>query len=191
MNLTIDLGVATLKCGLTILAVLILIGVMQATKAANTSFYVIKLVEYEDQFPLKDLRSFNITKAIETMNTTSQNTSRSFLIYENPSYGIKLKYPTFWHKSEEESGTITKEGKDIVATFAPEQHKRAPRLFLQVEALGSQNISLKDFSTERLDRLGKLFGDLRIVEHSSMTFPTGNMSAYKVIYEFKTFTDRI
>ena len=114
-----------------------------------------------------------------TVNTNRKPDSRSFLIYENPAYEFKLKYPANWHKTEEE-------GKDIIASFAPEQYKRAPRLFLQVESQESQNITLNELVTKKFNHLAKIFDDgVRIVEQGNMILPIGNKSAYRVVYEFK------
>lgn len=65
---------------------------------------------------------------------------------------------------EEERGILASGDKNIVVIFAPEQHQRSPRLFVRVERLDSQIISLNEFTTKLLD-LGQLFGDgLRIIE---------------------------
>jgi hypothetical protein len=170
------------------------------TKTTRTmTYYIIKLSDHKnsystpfedttthDSMSVENLRSFKIMDVTTITNTSSQNTMKSFLPYENPVYEIKVKYPANWQKKAQDTSTSATADKNIVVTFAPQQQQRSPRLFIQVERLDSQDISLDQFTSKRLDCLGQLFGNgFRIIEQDRIILPHGDIPAHSVVYEFK------
>jgi len=134
---------------------------------------------------VENFGSFKILDVTIT-NTSSQNTMESFLTYENPLYEIRIKYPVDWQKKAQETSTSVTADNNIVVTFAPQQQQRFPRLFIQAERLDSQDISLDQFTSKRLDHLGQLFGNSsRIIEQDRIILPHGEIPAHRVVYEFK------
>ena len=146
---------------------------------------------FEDMTPYdsisgENFRSSKISDVTTITNTSRENTMNSFLIYENPLYEIKIKYPIEWQKKAQDTSTsVTRDNNNIVVTFAPDQQQRSPRLFIQVERLESQEISLDQFTSKQLDHLAQLFGNgSRIIEQGRIVLPYEDIPAHRILYEF-------
>jgi mannitol/fructose-specific phosphotransferase system IIA component (Ntr-type) len=169
------------------------------TTTAKMPYHITELSAYEnspsiafedttlhDLISVENLRSFKILDVIMITNTSSQNTMKPFLTYENSVYEIKIKYPVDWQKKVQETNTSVTADNNIVVTFAPQQQQRSPRLFIQVERLDSQDILLDQYASRQLDRLEQLFGNgSKIIEQSRIILPHGDIPAHRVVYEFK------
>jgi hypothetical protein len=172
---------------------------IMATTIGTMPYHITALSDYKNSFfipfelgttmydsiSVENFGSFKILDVTLT-NTSSQNMMKAFLTYENPLYEIRIKYPVDWQKNAQEANTSVTADNNIVVTFAPLQQQRSPRLFIQVERLYSQNVSLDEFTSKRLDHLGKLFGNsFRIIEQDRIILPHGEIPAHRVVYEFK------
>lgn len=169
-----------------------------ATTTVTMPYHITNLYDYKnsyfipfedrttyDSIAVENFRSSKILDVTTITNTSSENTMKSFLIYENPVYEIKIKYPIEWQKKAEDISTSVTRDNNIIVTFAPDQQQRSPRLFIQVERLESQEISLDQFTSKQLDHLAQLFGNgSRIIEQGRIVLPYGDIPAHRVVYEF-------
>jgi PsbP-like protein len=156
-------------------------------------YHIAKVSDYENHysFPFEKITTYNAVsvesfrsfKIIDSTTTSesSQNKMQSLLTYENPVYGIRIKYPADWQR--EEARTLTP-GKNIteVVRFTPNPHYTlSPKLFIQVEKLDSQNISLDQVTSQRLQRLEN--HGFTVVENDRISLPIGNIPADRVVSE--------
>ena len=118
----------------------------------------------------KTTSSFSATKP------TPLPTTGSFLTYQNPTYGIKIQYPSDWTMSQ----TGLRDYTNIVAFYSPLQNLTAvPNQFLLSRTHYSQNITLNDY--------GKLVSatlkqpGVQIVESKPFTLQDGT-PAHSIVF---------
>jgi hypothetical protein len=78
----------------------------------------------------------------------AQQTATNFLIYENSTYGIKIQYPSSWHK--EQNGTKQDTETDVV-TFSPPAMNSNASLDISVDDISDEKgIPLSQYATDSL-----------------------------------------
>jgi eukaryotic-like serine/threonine-protein kinase len=82
------------------------------------------------------------TSSFSATKPTPPPTTSNFLTYQNPTYGIKIQYPSDWTMSQ----TGLRDYTNIVAFYSPLQNLTAvPSQFLLSRTHYSQNITLNDY----------------------------------------------
>jgi len=102
-----------------------------------------------------------------------------FSIYENPAFGIRIKYPSNWTKSEGEMGTVViflSEFEDIKDTYRE-------NLNITFQNLSAQPITLHEYSLMILNQLKLAITKFKIVEQISNS-TLANNPANKLIFTY-------
>lgn len=120
-------------------------------------------------------KNANITNA--SSSSTAAKTTNNFLTYQNPTYGIKIQYPSDWTISQ----TGLRDYNKIVAFYSPlgNLSDTLPQQLLLSRTHYSQNISLNDYSKLVNDTLRQ--PGIQIVESKSVML-TGGAIAHRVVF---------
>jgi eukaryotic-like serine/threonine-protein kinase len=105
--------------------------------------------------------------------------SAGFLMYENPTYGISMQYPSDWRISESNDHTT-----QIVEFDTPS----AGSLIVTIVKLDKPNYNLKQFLDEKIQELN-IYTDQ--VEESTTNAILANQPAYSLIYTDTTTWDKV
>lgn len=118
----------------------------------------------------------NATATTSSSSTTAK-AMNNFLTYQNPTYGIKIQYPSDWTMSQ----TGLRDYTNIVAFYSPlgNLSDMIPQRLLLSRTHYSQNISLNDYSKLVNDTLKQ--PGIQIVESKSITL-TGGVLAHRVVF---------
>ena len=103
-----------------------------------------------------------------------------FLTYENPTHGIRIKYPADWKKVEEGLPSSM-----VVAFVLPRESdsdKYLQRLVIAINKL-RVNMSVDEYSEAYINESGELYTDFKILESSASTL-AGN-PAHKIVFTWK------
>jgi hypothetical protein len=131
--------------------------------------------------PLCMLKQPILAQKNATATTSSSSTiakaMNNFLTYQNPTYGIKIQYPSDWTMSQ----TGLRDYTNIVAFYSPLGNLSdiIPQQLLLSRTHYSQNISLNDYSKLVNDTLKQ--PGLQIIESKSITL-TGGAMAHRVVF---------
>jgi hypothetical protein len=116
----------------------------------------------------------------------------SVLKYENPSYGIKMQYPTGWNKTELNiNGSNGNEAanKDnsyirLVSFHSPYENNSdaySEGLYLTVDNLPSNNIPLVEYTKAKINSLEHSFTNFRLIGSYSTSL-AGNNRSHEIIF---------
>lgn len=110
-------------------------------------------------------------------SSTAAKTMNNFLTYQNPTYGIKIQYPSDWTISQ----TGLRDYTNIVAFYSPlgNLSDTIPQQLLLSRTHYSQNIALNDYSKLVNDTLKQ--PGIQIVESKSIML-TGGAIAHRVVF---------
>jgi eukaryotic-like serine/threonine-protein kinase len=119
----------------------------------------------------------NATTTSSASSTAAKKTSDNFLTYQNPTYGIKIQYPSDWTVSQ----TGLRDYTNIVAFYSPlgNLSDTIPQQLLLSKTHYSQNIALNDYSKLVNDTLKQ--PGIQIVESKSLML-TGGAIAHRVVF---------
>ncbi len=111
--------------------------------------------------------------------TPSSEIANGFEMYENPSYGFKIKYPSNWDLQKIENPT-TKE----VVEFFPVNEIDAKilsqvKVIVRVESL-TKNMSLDEYKKSSENEIRQFLSEGKIIESSGITL--ARQQAYKLVY---------
>ena len=132
-------------------------------------------------------------------NTSNTNTiaSKNYLLYENPTFGIKIKYPDNWSlrtysynlvlnntvagfyspsKTASELGNVS----GVSGNFVP---------YLDIFVFSSKNMSLDKIMDSRIDRIQN--STYFLISESKQFTLKGNQSAYSIIYSINSGKDEL
>jgi hypothetical protein len=116
-----------------------------------------------------------------SVNTTAATTG-GFLTYENPTYGIKIQYPTDWEKKEPTPY-------EVVFRFPPQENTSGTSskyLLIIVNTLDPQeNMTLDQLTHDQIDFLKESFSDLTLNESESNATNLAGNPAYKVTFDHR------
>jgi eukaryotic-like serine/threonine-protein kinase len=100
----------------------------------------------------------------------------TFLTYENPAYGIKIQYPSYWQRVELSRNFI-------VSFFPPSENDSGllENLVVGVSRLSSPHVSLNDFAAARINLYKSQYTDFLLTDTSQGTTSTGS-PIYKIEY---------
>jgi eukaryotic-like serine/threonine-protein kinase len=116
------------------------------------------------------------TTISSSSNATKLPTASNFLTYQNPTYGIKIQYPSDWTASQ----TGLRDYTNIIAFYSPLQNLTAiPEQLLLSMTHYSQSVTLNDYS-ELVNATLKQPG-IQIVEAKQITLTSGN-PAHSVVF---------
>jgi hypothetical protein len=113
-------------------------------------------------------------------NTTTTTTTSLSLTCENPTYGIRIQYPSDWQKLEFSRRDSL--GIAVIFRSPPENASdtKLENLLIQVGNLPFQNISLEVLNNANIDNLRNSLVDFELVESTATTIAYN--PAYKIIY---------
>lgn len=160
-------------------------GVLVALDEANRILFFLELSTVN----MADNNMTNKTTTTITTPTTNlqtNNTDTNLLTWENPTHGIKTKYPSSWEKQEEEAGTMTT---TLVNFLSPPQSSTdefPETLNIGVEDLPTQSFTLEQYSKLGINKLRTSLQDVNIIESTDATL--ADNPAHKITYTF-TFID--
>lgn len=126
-----------------------------------------------------------------TISTTTEipKINNNLLTYENPTYGIKIKYPSDLEGTELGRSIHDTDSIRVVEFYFPldkpsDTYKGL--VCLDMKSLSSKNMSLDPYSQQQIFHLTKVHKNFRIIESASTTL--SNKPAYKILYTY-THTD--
>jgi len=100
------------------------------------------------------------------------------LIYKNPTYRIRIQYPSDWEQLEFNQRNIV-----VIFRSPPENSSdtKLENLLIQVGHLPSQNIPLNEIASANINALNQSLIDFELIELNTTTL-SGNNPAHKVVY---------
>ena len=120
--------------------------------------------------------------ADRTILTTTSATISDFLLYENPTIGIKMEYPASWDKEEPIPN-------GVLFRFSPQNNISdisSRYLLIMVNTMDPQdNMTLDELTDVQIDFLKESFPNLSLNEYESNTTTLAGNPAYKVIFDHK------
>jgi hypothetical protein len=127
--------------------------------------------------PYQQIMAEIITITPSQDNTTITTTS-PFLTYENPTYRIRIQYPSDWEKLEFSERNIV-----VIFRSPPENSSdtKLENLLIQVGNLPFENIPLDEVVNANINNLKQSLIDFELIEINATTL-SGNNPAYKVVY---------
>jgi hypothetical protein len=128
--------------------------------------------------PYQQIMAEIITTIPSQDNGTTITTSSPFLIYKNPTYRIRIQYPSDWEQLEFNQRNIV-----IIFRSPPENSSdtKLENLLIQVGNLPSQNIPLNEIASANINALNQSLIDFELIELNTTTL-SGNNPAHKVVY---------
>jgi hypothetical protein len=140
--------------------------------------------------PYQQIMAEIITITPSQGNTTTITTSSPFLTYENPTYGIRIQYPSDWQKLEFSRRDSL--GIAVIFRSPPENASdtKLENLLIQVGNLPSQNISLEALNNANINNLKQSLIDFELIELNATTL-SGNNPAHKVVYTNREGEDEL
>jgi eukaryotic-like serine/threonine-protein kinase len=137
--------------------------------------------------PYQQIMAEIITITPSQGNTTTITTSSPFLTYENPTYRIRIQYPSDWEKLEFSQRNI------VVIFRSPRENSsdtKLENLLIQVGNLPSQNIPLDEVVRANINKLKQSLIDFELIELNATTL-SGNNPAHKVVYTNREGEDEL
>jgi hypothetical protein len=127
--------------------------------------------------PYQQIMAEIITTIPSQDNGTTITTS-PFLTYKNPTYRIRIQYPSDWEKLEFNQRNII-----VIFRSPPENSSdtKLENLLIQVGNLPSQNITLDEIASANINALNQSLIDFELIELNATTL-SGNNPAHKVVY---------
>jgi eukaryotic-like serine/threonine-protein kinase len=119
-----------------------------------------------------------ITTTPSQDNTTTITTTTSpFLTYENPTYRIRIQYPSDWEKLEFSERNIV-----VIFRSPPENSSdtKLENLLIQVGNLPFENILLDEVASASINALNQSLINFELIELNATTL-SGNNPAHKVV----------
>ena len=110
------------------------------------------------------------------------------LTFDDPTYGIKLQYPSSWIKIQPGQSSIQDNVDVVVAFLRPEAQQNASslsRIGIGVQQLKSQNISLDQYTSNQIQAINRQ--NATILESSETTL-AGN-PAHRAIFTLQNKTE--
>jgi hypothetical protein len=118
-------------------------------------------------------------------------TNKDFMIYENPTYGIKIKYPSDMEGTELGHTLQETEGIRIVEFgFPPRSASGTYKgiVCIDIKDLSSKNMSLDSYTQQQIFHLRKIHKNFKVIESTSTIL--SNSPAHKVLFTY-SHTDPI
>jgi len=109
----------------------------------------------------------------------TSKTEVKFLPYENPTYGIKIQYPSNWIKEESQN-----QGSNDIVKFSSPAGTAPASLNIIGGRQMSQNISLEQYSSASINALRQSFPGFNLIESNSTTL--GGLPAHKIVFKSLT-----
>ena len=125
----------------------------------------------------------DMQKKSSSVNTTTTTSTHGFLLYENPTYGIKIQYPADFEKKEPTPY-------EVVFRFPPQENISdisSKYLLIIVNTLDPQenNMTLQQLTQNQIDFLKESFSDLTLNESDSNATTLAGNPAYKVTLDHR------
>jgi hypothetical protein len=115
-------------------------------------------------------------------NNSAATINRTLSTYENPTYGVKIQYPSNWQKMDF-GGHHGNNSLPIAGFIPPSENDSGilENLVIVVKKLHSQNTSLKQFADSLVSSYKSNLHNFQLIELNPLTTPALN-SAYKIEY---------
>ena len=99
-----------------------------------------------------------------------------FLLYENPTLGIKIQYPADWEQKKVQSdGNVT-----FISPLENHSDMYRDNVIITTKSV-LKNITLNDYASTFINELNKNSTDFKIIEEIPTTL-AGNTTAYKIVF---------
>lgn len=124
---------------------------------------------------------FIIIKSPPSLVAVNKDKTVSFSVYENPTYHIQIQYPSYWDKMELDSNGL------VAAFNTPAKNDTGilENVVIRAENLSSQNISLKQLTTQQILSYKQQFSDFQLIASNSVKTPAG-ITASEIEYTHKS-----
>jgi eukaryotic-like serine/threonine-protein kinase len=115
-------------------------------------------------------------------NNSAATINPTFSTYENPTYGVKIQYPSNWQKMDFD-GHHGNNSLPIAGFIPPSENDSGllENLVIVVKKLHSQSTSLKQFADSLVSSYKSNLHNFQLIELNPLTTPALN-SAYKIEY---------
>jgi len=128
----------------------------------------------------------------------SSRSSASMLVYDNPTYGVKIEYPVGWNKTElSNSGSIRSASittnssnnnnnnytklASFHSPYENDSDRYSEALYITIDNLPSRNIQLEEYAKAKINSLQQTFANFRLVGSYPTTF-TGNIRGNELVF---------
>ena len=107
------------------------------------------------------------------------------MIYQNPTYGINIQFPSTWTIDENESSPANDNVADVAffeSPFLSYSNKYAEALAVRIDSLQLLNVSLDTYLNDTINAYSDT-KDFKVVDSDTNSSLVGN-PAYKLVYTF-------
>jgi hypothetical protein len=138
----------------------------------------------------KMIDSFEIVSEPQTANLNTQ-TVTEMIAYENPRFGLRIKYPPDWIVDERNSIPSDNQKYSEIVGFLSAKEANSDllgeleeRLVIEAKVISSPNVSLEDYASDHINHLMKTFKSVKftLIESTAITLPE-NILAQKIVYK--------
>jgi hypothetical protein len=154
---------------------LILYSLITAIVSLSITIIAYYTVSVQNRYPSTPEAVITGGKAPDTTTRTVLPRTH-FLTYENPAYGIKIQYPSYWERVDL--------SRNFIVSFIPPSENDTgllENLVVGVSRLPSSFVSLNDFAATRINLYRSQFTDFHLIDTSQSTTTSGN-PIYKIEY---------
>jgi hypothetical protein len=164
---------------------------LSSALAITTTIFSLSLLNIQSCFSITQdsaTRLLILTIPSSYINILSNNNSNlatinpTFSTYENPTYGVKIQYPSNWQKMDFDRHN-SNNSLPIAGFIPPSENDSGllENLMVVVKKLHSQNTSLKQFVDSLIPSYKSKLHNFQLIELNPLTTPALN-SAYKIEY---------
>ncbi|MFL6457198.1 MAG: PsbP-related protein [Nitrososphaeraceae archaeon] len=119
---------------------------------------------------------------VQQKSAVNNNSNNNFITYENPTYGIRIRYPGDWQKTEHLNAN--RFWVDFMSPFKNNPNAFPATLSVSVEGLNHTiTTTTNEYVTGILNNAKQSLPDFQIIESNPDANMTG-ISAYKIVYSF-------
>jgi hypothetical protein len=110
-----------------------------------------------------------------------------FYVYENPKFGIKLEYPSYWDVYENQTGQGIGTTATNVVTFLSPLESNSDRfqenLDIQINDLSNEKgLNISKYVNNRINDLKQSYEGFKIIELNTRNLTLGGSTAYEILY---------
>lgn len=135
-------------------------------------------------FQLRQDPNYNNSTSLQANDSNNGVSGAAFKTYENPGFGISIKYPSLWSGTQLRADPSAPTNTSIVAIFeAPRENQSdsyRENLVLGVQGPHKDDISLKEYTQNSLNAFRSMSGGLMILE--SYPSSLSGLPAHEIVY---------
>jgi eukaryotic-like serine/threonine-protein kinase len=118
---------------------------------------------------------------MQQKSSVNNNNESNFVIYENPTYGIRMRYPDDWQKTEHVNAN--RFWVDFMSPFKSNPNTFPAIVSVSVEGLNRSITTTNEYVNGILNKAKQSLSDFQINESNHNANIAGT-SAYKIVYSF-------